>query len=477
MAPTAPVVVVGGGIAGLAAAWDLVGLGVPVTVVEADGRLGGKIRTQPFAGVDLDRGADAFVVRAPEDVWLCREVGLADRLVPSAAATASVWARGRLRRLPAGLVLGVPTAPLPLARSRILSPLGMVRAGLDLVVPPRRGAGDNDEAVGKLVRRRLGAQAHELLVDPLVGGINAGDSDRLSLAVTAPALADAARHRSLVLGARALRRTQVTGGPAAAPASWSLAGGLGTLVARLARRLGDAGARVRTATRAEALVADGDGWVVEVTGTRGVPDRLGAAAVVLATPAHATAELLAPLVPEAAATLAGVEHASVAVVAMAYPPGALRRPPGDSGFLVPRREGWLMTACSWASAKWPHLAVPGQELLRVSAGRHRDPRPLDLDDGPLVERLHHELDQVVGATTGPSAWAVTRWERAFPQFAPGHLRRVAGVEAALAARLPGLALAGAAVSGAGIPACIASGRRAAASVGPRAGAAARHARR
>lgn len=432
------VAVVGGGIAGLTAAWDLARAGWAVTVLEADDRLGGKVRTEPFAGVDLDLGPDAFLARRPEAIDLCAELGLDDQLVAPATTAASVWSRGRLRRLPEGLVLGVPADAIALARSRVLSPLGTARAAIEPLLPGRPLSADEDVAVGALARRRLGTEAASRLVDPLLGGINAGDTDRLSVDAVAPQLAAAARRsRSLVRGVRA------TGGSAGAgPVFLTLPGGLGRLVDVLAAGLANLGVDVRTGAPVHDLTPlDADG-------------------VVLAVPAHAAAPLLRPLVPEAAAGLADIEHASVALVALAYPSEALPPLPG-SGFLVPRTEGRLMTACSWSSSKWPHLAAPGQTILRLSAGRAGDGRAPAMDDDDLVARLGTELRAAMGVTAAPTAVRVARWPNGFPQYAPGHLDRMAAVRTLLDERLPGVALAGAALGGVGLPACIASGRAAA----------------
>lgn len=446
-------VVVGGGIAGLAAAHHLADEPeLAVTVCEAGPRLGGKVRTEEFAGVALDLGPDAFLARRPEAVELCGQLGLAEELVAPATTTAYVWARGRLRRLPEGLVLGVPTRLGPLARARVLSPWGVARVALEPLVPGRRQAGD--EALGAVVRRRLGHEVHRILVDPLVGGINAGDTDRLSIESTAPALAAARGQRSLVRGARPPRTREAT---SPGPVFLTLPGGLGRLVKVLGTRLAAAGVEVFTETPVDALEqGDDGGYRLAVAG--GV---LEADAVIVAAPAPVAARLLAPHAPDPAGALAAVDYASVALVALAYPPAAVSRPLDGSGFLVARGEGRLMTACSWASSKWAHLDPGRQVVLRVSAGRAGDARAGALDDDALVARLRLELHQALGITVVPSEVRVTRWRRAFPQYAPGHLARMAAAQAELARCLPGVALAGAALSGVGLPACIGSGRRAA----------------
>lgn len=448
------VAVVGGGITGLAAAWELLGAGVEVTLFEAGARLGGKIVTDDVAGRPVDLGPDAFLARVPHALDLCRELGLEGELVHPAAEGAAIWVRGRLRALPRGLVLGAPTGPGDLAalvRAGLLSPAGAARAALDVVLPATRFG--PDPSVGDVVGRRLGRGLHAGVVDPLVGGIHAGPSDLLSARAAAPQLADAALSRSLMAGLRRARGgstgTSRSGGGAAgaaagpAPLFASLRGGLGRLVEVL-----EGGLRA-------------GGVAVETGATVGTVPVGGFDATILATPAPVSAALLAAGAPDAAAELAAIDDASVAVVVLVYPASAFTRPLLGTGFLVPATEGRLLTACSFASSKWPHWAAPGDVVLRASAGRWGDERALALGDDELVARLHDELGAALGTVAGPRLTRVTRWEAAFPQYRPGHLDRVVRAEAAVARWLPGVTLAGASYRGVGIAACVAQGRAAA----------------
>ena len=450
---TRPIVVVGAGITGLATAWFLRQHDAQreVVVLDADDRAGGKIRTEPFAGGMAELGPDAFIARVPEGVDLCRAVGLDDLVAPS-ASKAFLWTGGRVRPLPDGLVLGLPTELTAVARSGILSARGLVRAGLDVVLPRQRANGDR--SVGSLVRARFGDEVHERLVDPLLGGIHAGDTDVLSVEATAPQLAAAARaNRSLLLGLRASAASTATASDR--PVFLTPRPGLAALVDRLT-----AGLDLRLGTTVTRLDRDGSGWRVALASG----DVLEASDVVVTTPAYAAADLVRPLSATTADALASIDHASVSLVVMAYARDAVTRPLDGSGFLVPRREGRLMTACSWASAKWPHWTQGDHVLVRVSAGRFGDDRAMHLDDATLVERLHGELSEAVGLTAAPVATRVARWPRSFPQYAVGHLDRVAAAEAALEAAAPGVVLAGAAYRGVGIPACIAQGASAAARI-------------
>lgn len=453
------VVVVGGGITGLAAAWELsqaaaAGRPVRVTVLEAGTRLGGKIDFQDLAGEPVDAGPDAFLARVPEAVVLCQELGLGEELVAPSTNTALIWTRGHLRRLPDDTVLGVPTRLRTLWASKIVSPAGLARASLDLVLPADASAGDR--SVAALIDARFGLEVRERLVDPLLGGIHAGSTEQLSLAATAPQL-DAARrgHRSLLRGLQPPPRE-----PGAAPTPVFLAPrrGLGQLVQALSAELTERGVELRTAAPVEKLERAEGRWQV---GTPHAP--VVADAVVLTVPSFVAADLVAPHLTETATELDAVEHASVVLVTLAYPSNAVSLTPGVSGFLVPRVDGRLMTACTWLSAKWPHLAPPGKTLLRVSAGRWGDDRARDMADDELVDRLQPELHEAMGITARPDAVSITRWPRAFPQYQVGHLERVARIQAALAAQ-PGLVAAGASYGGVGIPACIGQGRRAARAV-------------
>ena len=449
------VVIVGGGVAGLAAAQALsLAPDAPqVTLLEGSERVGGRIRTVPFGGVSLDVGPDALLSRAPGGVELCRSLGLGDDLVPCADAGAFIWSRGKLRRLPAGLLAGLPAGPGDLLRSRILSPAGVGRASLDFVLPANAPQGD--EAIGALVRRRLGAQVLDRLIDPLLGGINAGHCDDLSVAAGAPYLATAARaNRSLVRG---LRATMPSPPPGAVrpPVFLSLRGGLETLVGALTDALG--GTDVRLDTAVHAIERSGDGLVVVLHSG----ERLDADGVILATPAAAAAQVVRDAAPAAAGELAGIGTASVALVALAYPHDAVPALDG-TGFLVARDEDLDITACTWATAKWPHLAEGATHaILKCSLGRAGDDGVVAEADDELIARARRALQRTMKIEQEPADVLVVRHHDAFPQYAVGHLDRVARIEDDLAAALPGLQVAGNSYRGVGVPACITSGRAAA----------------
>ncbi len=462
---TRRVVVVGGGISGLAAAWELTGGAEPapdapaVVLLEATAHLGGPLRTDEVGGRPVDMGPDGFLGRRPEALDLCREVGLGDELVPVAARGASVWARGRLRALPEGHALGVPTRFWPTARSGILGVRGTLGLARDALLPrPDLRGPIGDRAIGPLVARKLGQRVVDLLVDPLVGGIHAGAVDDMSAAATFPPLLAAAQRRGGLM--RNLRAEVPAPDPDGPPLFWSLRSGMASLVDAVAAGVRRRGAEIRLSAPAERLERKAEGWTVWSGGASTDAD-----AVVLATPAPPTAALLRPHDDEAAALLDGIDYASVVVATFRVPADAVPADLYGTGFLVPRRspprtpggDPWAVTACTFLDRKWQHLARADEVLLRASLGRIDDTRPNGWSDAEIAARAWEELGALMGLTGQPSESTVVRHQAGLPQYRVHHLLRTAGVEAA-AARLGGLAVAGAALHGVGIPACIATGR-------------------
>jgi len=448
----APVLaVVGGGVAGLSACLQLRRScpGARVVLLESSDRVGGKLRTGEVGGVQVDEGADAMLRRLSDGAALAEAAGLP--LVSPAVGAASLWSRGRLRPLPTGTVLGVPADLPALARSGVLSVTGLTRVPLDLA-RPGRPVGE-DVAVGALVRRRLGREVAERLVDPLLGGVYAGRADMLSLHATLPQLAGpAARHRSLLLAAReALTAVTTTGGPVFA----AVEGGLGRLPAALAAVTG---AEVRLGTTVRALRRRPTGWRLE-TGSAAAPAYLDVDAVLLAVPAAPAARLLRDAVPAAAAELAGIDYASVALVTLVLDGPT---PGSGSGYLVPAVEGRSTKAVTFASRKWSRLAG-GPAVVRASVGRYGDEAELQREDAELVAVVLRELAEAVGPVGPLMEGRVTRWGGGLPQYGVGHLDRVARIRRAVAGQ-PGLAVAGAAYDGVGVPVVARSGALAAQAV-------------
>jgi oxygen-dependent protoporphyrinogen oxidase len=446
------VVVVGGGIAGLAAARDLAIAGAVATLVEPE-HLGGKLRSSPLGDTPLDEGADAFLARVPDGVELCAELGLAGELVAPAVRRAYVWSRGELRLLPQAQVLGVPTDFDELTAAGIVSAEGVERARQDLSTPLT--APDGDISIGAFVRARLGDEVADRLIDPLVGGINAGDTNRLSLAATVPQLDAAARSGagSLIEACR-VQRSAVS--DPSAPVFVAPRGGMASLAAATARDAADRGVEV-VSGRAVGLERERGGWRVALEGGRALP----ADGVLVAAPAGVAAGLLRPHVPEVASVLGAIPYASVAMISLAVPRAGIDRDLDGSGYLVPRVEGRTITACSWATSKWPHLTDGGTVILRVSVGRDGDDAALALGDDALLAAVVGDLADTMALRGEPSEVRITRWPSSLPQYRPGHLERVDAMESALATTTPSLAVTGAAWRGLGVPACIRQGRAAA----------------
>jgi protoporphyrinogen/coproporphyrinogen III oxidase len=454
------VVIVGGGISGLAAAFFLRDTGAAVTVLEGSPRLGGKLAVSQVAGIAVDEGAEALLARRPEGTELIGAVGLAGQLVSPGTTAAGIWTRGRLCPLPRRQFMGVPADLGELEASGILSAAGLSRARADLELPPT--GRDGDVPVAGYVAARFGQEVVDRLVDPLLGGVYAGRSDRLSFEATLPALAqESRRHGSLAEAAGALLPQPRAQAAPAPPVFTTLAGGLGALPPVLAvasRAAVRTGAMVRELSRAE------QGWRLTI-GPTAAPELLEADAVILAVPARPAGRLLAPHGPAAAAALSEIEYASVGIVTLAYPDSAFPAGPAGSGYLVPAVDGGAVKAVTFSTVKWPHLRAGGAGLhvVRCSVGRVGEEALLQRDDAELAALAAADLTAATGVRGAPAASRISRWGGALPQYGVGHIDRVARIRAGVEA-LPGLAVCGAAYDGIGIPACVASARQAAGQV-------------
>jgi oxygen-dependent protoporphyrinogen oxidase len=455
------VAVVGGGVSGLAAAHRVRQLlpDADVVVLEASPRIGGSLRTAEVGGVVTDVGAEAMLNRRPEAVALVREIGLGEDLVHPATISASLWNRGRLVPMPRTL-MGVPLDLRGL--DGVISAKGLARAAMDAVLPATDLDG-RDISVGTLVEERLGKEVVDRLVEPLLGGVYAGHAREISVRAAVPQLVALLDHdRSLTRAAAAATPPPDAAAP---PVFAGLRGGVGRLPDQLVRA---SGATVRTgATVREIARRPEGGWTLVIGPTRD-PEAFAADAVVLATPARATGRLLAEVAPSSALALDRIEYASMAIVTMAFPAGALPAVPG-SGFLVPPVDGRAVKASTFSFAKWDWVREAGAGasdpvvVLRCSLGRHREEQLLQRTDEELVELALQDLTDAIGLSVRPVDAHVQRWGGALPQYAVGHLDRVATVRQELEG-LPGLAVCGSAYDGVGIPACIASAHLAAAKV-------------
>jgi oxygen-dependent protoporphyrinogen oxidase len=441
------VVVVGGGISGLVTAYFLNRQepeSVRVTVVESGDEVGGKISTLSVGGFPIDAGPDAILARSPRVVELITDLGLLEDVSRPASRRAYVWTRGQLRPLPPMSLFGVPETPLPLLRSRVLSPWGALRAGADFVLPRRRLP--SDPTISELLRPRFGKEVFDQLIDPLLGGVHAGRADRLSARSAVPEVYLAARsNRSTYLAMRN-RETPASRGLGMI----SLRGGLQRLVDALVEAM----PRVRMATGDPAVRLDRDGhsWRLHTASGRAVE----ADSVVLATPARATAELLDGLSPTAADALRGIPYIGVATVMMTYPRSVIGRPLDGTGFLVPPADGRLIVGATWSTAKWEHLRDEGTAVIRCAVGRHGDTRWESMSDEDLVRAVHDELSETMHLGCPPREAVVRRWPDSMPQYTVGHEHRLVTVARELQ-DLPGLHVTGAAYRGVGISGCVIQG--------------------
>ncbi|MBB1256091.1 protoporphyrinogen oxidase [Streptomyces sp. OF3] len=476
--PDADVLVLGAGVAGLAAAHRLALGGARVTVLEADVRVGGKLLRGEIAGCAVDLGAESMLARRPEAVELARAVGLGAALRPPAVFGGALWTRGEIRPMPKGHLMGVPGDPAAVAG--VISPDGLARIAEDSS-RPATPLGE-DVSIGEYVAERLGPEVVDRLVEPLLGGVYAGDARRISLRATLPQLFEAARAEpSLLAAVRAVQRSAAsavapegaaaegaatrTAETSAPPVFLGIEGGVGRLPEAVAASVRAAGGTVHTGVAARALRRTPDGWLVEC------PDGPRTArAVVVALPAGPAARLLRETAPTAAAELERVEYASMALCTLAFRRADLADVPRGSGFLVPPVDGHTIKAATFSGNKWQWVADQDPELflLRTSVGRIGEPALLERDDDELVRLSLHDLREATGLAAGPVASLVTRWHAGLPQYPVGHVDAVGRIRRAVEG-LPGLAVCGAAYGGVGIPACVADAHRAADRVRPPAG--------
>ncbi len=465
------VVIVGGGIAGLTAAFSLyeqaagAGLSLTCTLIEAGCEWGGKIVTHRVGDLTIEAGPDSFLSQKPWGLELCQKLGLSVRLINTNdhQKKTFVYSRGRLRELPEGLVVIVPTKLGPFLKSGLISWPGIARMGLDLVLPAKRDGGD--ESLASFFSRRLGREAFQQVVEPLMAGIYAGDATQISLRATFPRFLDLEqKHGSLIRGMLASRPAGATSGRTMFV---TLQDGLVELVQALLAKLTAVGAKLMAQQSVAAMRVRQTGtnhpigWTYDLTLESGAV--ISADAVVLATPAFVSADLVRPLSPLASELLGAIPYASTATVSLAYKTGTLGGQIHGFGFVVPRTEGRDLLAATWTSLKWPHRAPASQTLVRCYLGGIGRERILQEDDAALIRRVREELKDMTGVTGEPVYAEVNRWDRGMPQYTLGHLDRLETIQRSLD-RYPGLLLAGAAYRGIGIPDCIRDGTDAASGV-------------
>ncbi|GIP20990.1 protoporphyrinogen oxidase [Paenibacillus sp. J22TS3] len=460
------IVIIGGGISGLSAAYYLKerfkdkGVPLKLTVAEQSDRLGGRIRTLRQDGYVIETGPDSFLGRKVAALHLAKSLGLEEELTGTnpLARTNYILHRGKLHTMPAGLALGIPTRVGPFIKTDMISLAGKARAAMDLLLPRRKTVGD--EALGAFIERRIGREVLERLVEPLLAGIYAGDTGNLSLQATFPQFHDIERkYRSLILGMIAGRTAPTKTGPEELPeiAKRSMfltfKNGLSTLVEKLEEEL--SGATILKNCGVRSVLRYENGYRVtlengEVCETDGI---------VMALPAYACGRLLEPF--SAADVFDSIPYVSVANVALGYRAEELQHDLKGSGFVIPRTEGRMMTACTWTSSKWLHTAPKGKVLLRAYIGRAGAEASATMDDRETVARVREELKEIMGITAKPELAVVSRLPESMPQYRVGHKERIGHLREALESRYPGVLICGSGYDGVGIPDCIQHGKAAA----------------
>ncbi|QZT35525.1 protoporphyrinogen oxidase [Caldalkalibacillus thermarum TA2.A1] len=465
--PIKKAVIIGGGISGLSAAYYLqqkaeeAGLPVDITLLEKDRRLGGKIDTLHQDDFIIERGPDSFLARKWPVIELSQELGLDQEWVPTGpkAKTTFIVRNKKLHALPPGLMLGIPTRWTPFLKTGLISPWGKARAALDLILPKRKET--TDESLGHFLERRLGKEVVSQLVEPLLSGIYAGDAYALSIQATFPQFQQLEqKYTSLIKGMmitqRQMKQTKQLPDLAQKSMFLSFKGGLSTLVKGLASALKKA--QLRTQTEVKGVHKTGSGYRVQL----GDGQSLDADALVLATPAFVTARLLED--PELRQLLAPIRYVSVANVVLTFNQEDVSIPLAGSGFVVPRKEGYTVTACTWTSSKWPHTAPEGKVLVRVYVGRSGQEEIVEQDDEHILAVVRNELQDLTGLGARPIFYEVNRWFHSMPQYQVGHIERLEQLTEKLSVSHPGLYLCGAGYRGVGIPDCIGQAKQAAQNV-------------
>ena len=449
------VIIVGAGITGLAAAYELSLRRVPFTVLEASPRAGGLILTEHVDGFTIEAGPDSVLAQKPAAIALCEELGLGPRLISTnMPRTAYVLKRGTLYPLPFPAILGIPITLKGAVCYDLLSWGARLRLAIEPLIPrghPNTAVDDEDESVAGFFRRRFGPATVDLIAEPLLGGIHAGDIESLSVQSLFPRFAEAeARHGSVIRAFRGTRARDSAG------LFRSLSSGMGELVTALERRLPAGAVRYNAAVRA--LRANSGRWEVE-----SADGLVGGDAVILAAPAHAAARLLALLDGRSASLCATVPYASTASVTLAWRRDAVRHPLAGSGFVVARKHNAMrITACTWVSSKWPGRAPTGFALLRAFVGGVADPGAVDMSHDQIIDCVTRDLGGILGIDTPPALARVHRWRDAGAQHTVGHIARVTEIETRLLTNHPGIFVAGSGFRSLGLPDCIADGRDAAA---------------
>lgn len=440
------VIVIGGGISGLSSAYFLSKFIPPneITILESTNRVGGVIKPTRFGLKSIESGPDSFITRIPTALQLSEELGISDLLISPATSSAKIYHRSKLFPIPNGTVFGAPSNLKAFYGNSLISKKGQLRALMEPLLP--KAAVPGDTTVGKFAANRWGKETAQILIDPLVGGIHAGNTSDLSLAKCAPQYLHASKlSRSVSLG---LNTASNTVGNSSHPAFYSFTTGLNQLVQSIKKWLADHGSEIITDCEVKNVISNRKGFQVQT-----VNDTYDCEKIICATPAYVSSGLLKNVSPRAAELLGTIEHSSPIMTLLSYDKEAFKVDPDGSGVLVPRSNNMLTTAITFASNKWPNWSDGNEMIFRVSSGKFGDNRAWKLSDEALVANLEVELRKIIGTQQKSVRSEVHRWQNSLPQFRPFHDQLVSKINQVLPANLE---LAGSAYKGVGIPACIAS---------------------
>ncbi|ASK60848.1 protoporphyrinogen oxidase [Virgibacillus phasianinus] len=451
------IVIVGGGITGLSAAYYLQKeikeekLPYHVKLVEASDRLGGKISTLRKDGFTIERGPDSFLSRKKPAVKLAEEVGLKDKLVRNATGQSYILVNNKLRKMPRGSHMGIPTKARPFLLSNLFSLKGKMRAGLDFMLP--RGKNVQDQSLGGFLRHRFGNEVVENVMDPLLSGIYSGDIDEMSLMATYPNFYQLQQeHKSLIKGLRKTLPKAQSPKKRKAGAFYAFRDGFESLVEQLALKLDEGTVTLNAAV--DHIEKKDHGYHLLLSSG----EVYKADAVIMATSHESLPKVFSQY--DYFREFDNVPSTSVANVAMAFDQSAIKRDINGTGFVVSRNSDFRITACTWTHKKWPHSTPGGNVLLRCYVGRPNDQEVVHLSDEEIKEIVLKDLNKTMNITQEPKFSVITRWENARPQYTVGHTERIVNVRSKMAEDLPGVYLAGASFEGVGVPDCIEQGEKA-----------------
>ncbi|GAB6442685.1 MULTISPECIES: protoporphyrinogen oxidase [Bacillus] len=454
------VVIIGGGITGLTTMYNLQkdicdnNLPIDTLLIEASGKLGGKIQTVRKDGFTIERGPDSFLARKESAARLARELGLGDELVNNKAGQSFILVNNRLHKMPIGSMMGIPTQITPFLFSGLFSPIGKLRAGFDLLMP--RSKPVSDQSLGHFFRHRLGNEVVENLIEPLLSGIYAGDIDEMSLMSTFPQMYQIEqKHRSISLGMRTLAPKKEISEPKKGIFQ-TVKTGLESIVESLEMKMHEGtiikGTRIEKIAKLAKL---GDGYTITLSNGK----EIEADAVVVATSHKVLPSMFAQY--KQFRFFRNIPSTSVANVAMAFPKSAIQRDIDGTGFVVSRNSDYTITACTWTHKKWPHTTPEGKMLLRCYVGRPGDEAVVEQTEEELVQLVLEDLRKTMDITEDPEFTVVSRWKEAMPQYTVGHNERMKKLTTFMEKELPGIYLAGSSYAGSGLPDCIDQGERAA----------------